>query len=65
MRLAVGAGEVSVLVTEREWPDLGWHVISGADLLAALRRCENGEDADLVFAEMWANARHEAGEDES
>lgn len=40
-------------------PDLGWHVISGEELLAALRRVEAGEKADLVFAELWANAAHE------
>ncbi len=45
-------------------PDLGWHVISGEDLLTALRRCQNGEDAGLVFAELWANADHEPPEDE-
>lgn len=42
--------------------NLGWHVISGEDLLTALRRCANGEDPDLVYAEMWANARHESVE---
>ena len=42
--------------------DLGWHVISGEELLEALRRCENGEKADLVFAELWANAEHEQAE---
>ena len=40
-------------------PDLGWHVISGEDLLDALRRVEQGEAADLVYAELWANADHE------
>lgn len=39
--------------------DLGWHVISGEDLLAVLRRIEDGESADLVYAELWANAKHE------
>jgi hypothetical protein len=39
--------------------NLGWHAISGEDLLAALRRCSAGEDADMVYAEMWANAEHE------
>lgn len=42
---------------------LGWHTISGEHLLAALRRCSNGEDADLVYAELWANAHHEKVED--
>ena len=38
---------------------MGWHVISGEDLLDALRRCEAGESADLVMTELWANAEHE------
>ena len=38
---------------------LGWHVISGEDLLAMLRRAEDGEQADLLMAELWANAQHE------
>jgi hypothetical protein len=38
---------------------LGWHVISGEDLLDALRRVAAGEDADMVYAELWANAEHE------
>lgn len=43
---------------EDEREHLGWHVIAGADLLTLMRRCTNGEDADLVFAEVWANAEH-------
>lgn len=38
---------------------MGWHVISGEDLLASLRRCTAGEDADVVMAELWANADHD------
>lgn len=38
--------------------DLGWHVIGGDHLLDLLRRCFAGEDPDMVFAEMWANAEH-------
>ena len=38
---------------------LGWHVISGEHLLECLQRVENGEKADLVFAELWANAERE------
>jgi hypothetical protein len=37
----------------------GWHVISAQDLLTALRRCADGENPDLVYAELWANAEHE------
>ena len=38
---------------------LGWHVISGEQLLETLRRAQAGEDAGLLFAELWANAEHE------
>lgn len=38
---------------------LGWHVISGEHLLELLQRVEAGEKADLVFAELWANAERE------
>jgi hypothetical protein len=38
---------------------LGWHAIGGTDLLALMRRCSAGEDADMVYAELWANAEHE------
>ena len=44
---------------------LGWHVIPGTLLLDALRRCQLGEEAGLVFAELWANAEHETCEDDS
>lgn len=39
--------------------DLGWHVISGGDFLAALRSVAAGEDADMVYTELWANAERE------
>lgn len=39
--------------------DLGWHVISGEHLLEVLRRAAEGENPDLVFAEIWANAERE------
>lgn len=42
--------------------DLGWHVIAGDHLLEALKRAHNGEDPDLLYAEMWANAEHEEPE---
>jgi hypothetical protein len=37
---------------------MGWHVISGEDLMVMLRRVEIGERPDLVYAEYWANAIH-------
>ena len=39
-------------VTDR----LGWWVLAGEDLLAMLRRCHDGEDPDLVYAEEYANS---------
>ncbi|ONH58391.1 hypothetical protein CcI49_23335 [Frankia sp. CcI49] len=38
---------------------LGWHVISGMDFLDLLRRCSGGENADAVYAEVYANAERE------
>lgn len=38
--------------------DMGWHVISGEDLMVMLRRVEIGERPDLVYAEFYANATH-------
>lgn len=38
---------------------LGWHVISGEDLLRMLRRVAAGEDPNMVYAEEYANADHE------
>lgn len=40
-------------------PDLGWHVISGEDLLAMLRRVAAGEDPEMVYIEEYANAEVE------
>lgn len=42
---------------------LGWHVIAGTHLLENLKRVAAGEDPDLVFAELWANAEHHSAED--
>mgnify|MGYP003405113322 CR=1 len=39
--------------------NLGWWSISGEAFLAALRRCEGGEWADGVYAELYANCRVE------
>jgi hypothetical protein len=35
---------------------MGWWTISGANLLALLRRCHAGEDPDAVYMEEYANA---------
>lgn len=43
---------------------LGWHVISGEQLLETLRRAHNGEDPDLLMTELYANADHEDYRDE-
>lgn len=41
---------------EEEADPLGYHVIPGTFLLEMLRRVEAGEKADMVFAEVDANA---------
>ncbi|MGV8874845.1 MAG: hypothetical protein ACOH2Q_20110 [Rhodococcus sp. (in: high G+C Gram-positive bacteria)] len=38
---------------------LGWWAISGVALLESLKRTANGEDPDLVYAELYANSDHE------
>jgi hypothetical protein len=42
--------------------NLGWHVISGEDLLAMLRRVAAGEEPDMVYAEEYVNAERETVE---
>lgn len=43
---------------------LGWWTIHGGDLLGALRRVAEGEDPDMVYAEMYVNSEHEDYSDE-
>ena len=43
--------------------DLGWHVMSGELLLTALRKVALGENPDIVFAELYANADKDTGGD--
>lgn len=38
--------------------DLGWHVISGEQILNMLYDVASGEHPDVIFMEMWANAEH-------
>lgn len=38
---------------------LGWHVLSGEHLLECLQQVAAGESPDMVFAELWANGRHD------
>ena len=52
-------GDVGVPRTPEGAAPLGWHVISGEDLLAMLRRVAEGEDPDMVYAEEYVNAEHE------
>ena len=37
-------------------PSGQWWTINGADLMAAMRRCHDGEDPDLVYLEYIANS---------
>lgn len=48
---------------EQQEQQLGWWTISGADMLAMLRRAHAGEDPDLIYAEAYANSDHEYPED--
>lgn len=50
---------------EREWPGAALsepsekivlHIIEGPDLIIALQRAANGEDVDLLYAELYANS---------
>ena len=50
--------------TMTETKPLGWHVVSGEDLLAMLHRAADGEDPDMVYMEEWANAEHERFNDD-
>lgn len=40
-------------------PDLGWWAISGDALMEALVRANNGEDAGMLYTELYANAEAE------
>jgi hypothetical protein len=51
--------EFGDLSPETEEDPLGFFVISGRDLMEALKRCERGEKADLVLMEIYANGTHE------
>lgn len=44
---------------------LGWWSISGDHLLAALRQAAMSGEADLVYAELYANSVHEMHDEES
>ncbi len=39
---------------------LGWWTISGEALLEALKAVANGDDPDVVYAELYANSEEEA-----
>lgn len=49
---------------ESEEDPLGWWSIRGSELLAALKRCAQGENPDIVYAELYANSESEIVEDE-
>ena len=38
---------------------LGWWTIHGEALLDALHRSHDGDDPDVVYAELYANSEHE------
>ena len=39
--------------------DLGWWCISGESLLGALRQVADGDNPDIVYAELVANSDHQ------
>lgn len=41
--------------------DLGWWAISGDAILNALRRAHDGEDPDILYAELYANTEADRG----
>ena len=41
---------------------LGWWAISGEALMDALHRVADGEDPDLIYAELYANSETEEAE---
>ncbi len=43
--------------------NLGWWVIAGEELLAALHRVSAGENPDLAYAELYANSNVDRSED--
>jgi hypothetical protein len=52
---------------QRSMSDLGIHILTGEMLLAMLHRVEDGEGAEDVYMETYANATHidnSEGEDE-
>ena len=42
--------------------NLGWFAISGEALLDSLRRVSEGENPDVIYAELYANSTTEAPE---
>lgn len=40
-----------------------WWTIHGSTLLEALHRAHDGEDPDLVYAELYANSEADEGQD--
>jgi len=40
-----------------------WWTIPEEAILDALRRAANGEDPDMIYAEMYANCDHESPDD--
>lgn len=41
--------------------DMGWWTIRGDAFLDALQRAHEGEDPDMIYAELYANSEIENG----
>lgn len=42
--------------------DLGWWIIHGDEILESLRAVANGENPDVVYAELYANCDVQEGD---
>jgi hypothetical protein len=40
-----------------------WWSIHGETLMESLRRAHDGEDPDLIYAELYANSERDEGQD--
>lgn len=45
--------------------ELGWWIIHGDEIMEALRQVAQGENPDIVYAELYANADIQKGDDDA
>lgn len=56
--------DLIIKTTPDDTSDMGWWCIAGEELMDALKRARDGDDPDIVYAELYANSRIEHVEDE-